>query len=207
MEILLSETPSIAVSREELLSELPELDTAPIVTETLPAPIEESREQQLDAMRALVSEHEDESLHQVESPDLEQTLATLRSIRDSNIQDLMYVDNNGQEQLHRLTDLPRHITASIASVKVRQVQRRGVRTGAETLYTEDGEEVIVNDQVVDIEIKFWNKNDAADKLMRYHGAYKKDNEQVTPNTGDEMLGLLVDMAGAGGLPQPKSNDA
>lgn len=202
----MSDHKQTAVSRDELLAMLPDLDVVEVV-DTLPEP-SESREEQLETMRALVQKHEDETLHQVEAPDLERTLESLRSIRDSNIQDLFYIDEHGHERNHRISDLPESVAKSISSVKVTQVKPARLKPGStETLYDADGEEVMVVEQTTQIEIKFWDKNNANDKLMRYHGAYKKDNEQVQPTTGEDMLTLLVDMAGAAGLPQPENNDA
>jgi len=170
-----------------------------------------SKQEQINLMRESVIANENTSLHVVESPELEKTLKTLRHIRDVSIKDLMQVDEHGNEHMIQISDLPDEVAAAIASVKMKinhrgRVGRKGNAPVYETLYDEDGEEVLVADHLVEIDIKFWDKLSAADKLMRYEGAFERDNEQKKTKP-EEMMDMLIELAGADGLPTPTDNNA
>lgn len=168
-----------------------------------------SMEEQVALMRQSVIENEKESLHLIESPELEKTLQVLRDIRDVTIKDFMEVDKHGNERAIPITELPDNVAMGVSSIKMKINHRGRVGKGKpiyETLYDAEGEEVLVADQVVELEIKLWDKNAAVEKLMRYEGAYEKDNDQKK-GAADEMMDVLVEMAGAGGLPTIAKNDA
>ena len=152
------------------------------------------------AMQELLLRHEQTSLNRVEDPDLERVLQELRGIAHSNIADIFemrvvseYIglDNDEQEiwqQVERLcpkdiTRLPREISACIQSIKITRKPEGDV-----------------------IEVKMYDKQISLDKLMRFHGAYVRDNEQVADaNRG--AIDLILSSIGSQGLPVITDNSA
>lgn len=71
------------------------------------------------------------------------------------------------------------------------------RINPETRAALSSYEVSKKDGVV--KLRFWNKNEAADKLMRYHGLYERDNAQANYNPWDEIFEYVA-KNGKRGLP-------
>lgn len=152
------------------------------------------------AMQELLLKHESTSLHKVEDPDLERVLRELRTLAHSNIADVFQcetvseyigLDANENEVWQKsqrltvkdITTLPREISACIQSVKVTSTAKGDV-----------------------VEVKLYDKQVSLDKLMRFHGAYVKDNEQI--NAGNEgVMDLLLVSIGSTGLPVMENNNA
>ena len=153
------------------------------------------------AMQQLLLRHEDTQLHKVEDPDLVRALDEIKYLAHSNIADLYessehmeYVGIDDDERdvykpvkrltLKDITTLPREISACIQSVKVTS--------------RIDGDVV---------EVKLYDKHPALDKLMKYHGAYVKDNEQKAPGDQGGIMNLLMASIGSQGMPTIENNDA
>lgn len=152
------------------------------------------------AMQQLLLKHEDTQLNRVEDPDLARVLAELRNLAHSNIADLFECEevmeyigaDNDDEGIYKnatrlkvrdITKLPREITACIQSIKVTNKP--------------DGDVV---------EIKMYDKQVSLDKLMRFHGAYMRDNEQNSNKT-QGVMDLLLSSIGSQGMPTIANNDA
>lgn len=153
----------------------------------------------VQAMQALLLKHEGH-VAQVEDPDLIRALSEIRALAYSNISDLFShvehdiidgIDDQGEpivSSFERLsvvdiTRLPRHVSAAIKKVKI---TRRS-----------NGDQ---------IEVEMYDKLVSLDKLMRYHGAYERDNAQsAAANQG--ALDLILASIGGGGLPKPSDNAA
>ena len=155
----------------------------------------------VQAMQQLLLKHEKTDLHRVEDPDLERVLAELRNIGHSNIIDVFSsetvmeyigVDDNGNDVYNNrqritikdLHDLPREVTANI--------QQLDVKHGPE------GDT---------IRVKMYDKQIALDKLMKFHGAYARDNEQQAKDHNHGVMDLLLASIGAEGLPEIQDNSA
>lgn len=166
----------------------------------LEEPVAASESDAVEAMQELLLRHEQEHLHEVEDPGLVRALDEIRSIAHSNIADVFEhvavesyagVDDEGEVitssfdrlQVSDITKLPRHVSAAIKEVRV---ERRA-----------DGDVITV---------KLYDKLVALDKLLRYHGAYERDNAQRAKGaTG--VLELLMSSIGAAGLPVIEDNRA
>ena len=48
-----------------------------------------------------------------------------------------------------------------------------------------------------VKLRFWNKNEAADKLMRYLGLYERDNAQANYNPWDELFDTVAKLNNRG----------
>lgn len=83
-------------------------------------------------------------------------LREMARIALSDIGELFDLDGNAIP-IHKL---PRHVRAAIASVKISRSS------------SEDGESATIVS-----EIKYWDKNSAAEKLMKHLGSFEKDNKQ------------------------------
>ena len=155
----------------------------------------------IQAMQQLLLRHEDTQLHKVEDPDLVRALDEIKYLAHSNIADMYessehmeYVGIDDDERdvykpvkrltLKDITRLPREISACIQSVKVTS--------------RIDGDVV---------EVKLYDKHPALDKLMKYHGAYVKDNEQKAPGDQGGIMNLLMASIGSQGMPTIENNDA
>ena len=149
----------------------------------------------VEAMQQLLLKHEKTDLHRVEDPDLERVLKELRNIGHSNIIDVFTaenvmqyigVDDDGNDVYNNrqritikdLHDLPREVTACI--------QQLDVKHGPE------GDT---------IRVKMYDKQIALDKLMKFHGAYMRDNEQQAKDHNHGVMDLLLASIGAEGLPE------
>ena len=143
--------------------------------EPAPAPAP-SPDDPIQAMQELLLRHEQSDIHRVEDPDLARCLAELRTLAHSNIMDVFEseqvmeyigVDDKGEDVYHArqrlsvkdLTSLPREITACIQQIEVKP--------------TADGDIV---------RVRMYDKQISLDKLMRFHGAYVRDNEQINDNS-------------------------
>ena len=155
----------------------------------------------IHAMQQLLLRHEDTQLHKIEDPDLVRALDEIKYLAHSNIADMYessehmeYVGIDDDERdvykpvkrltLKDITTLPREISACIQSVKVTS--------------RIDGDVV---------EVKLYDKHPALDKLMKYHGAYVKDNEQQRPSDQGGIMNLLMASIGSQGMPTIENNDA
>jgi len=154
----------------------------------------------VQAMQQLLLAHEDTQLHRVEDPDLVRVLDELRMLAHSNIADvftceevLEYIgkdedENDIYEKTKRLrvqdiTQLPREVSACIQSVKVTSGPKGDT-----------------------VDIKMYDKQVSLDKLMRFHGAYMRDNEQQGVSN-DNIMDLLLSSIGSQGMPTIDNNDA
>lgn len=154
----------------------------------------------VEAMQQLLLKHEAAHLHEVEDPELVRVIDEIKSIAFANIADLyehiavesiVGVDHEGEaifSSFERLTvtditRLPRHVSAAIKSVKVKRM----------------------NDGDV-IEVVMHDKSTSLDKLMRYHGAYERDNKQQAKGAS-EVMGLLLSSIGSAGMPTIVDNSA
>ena len=155
----------------------------------------------VQAMQQLLLKHEDTQLHRVEDPDLVRCLDELRGLAHYNMADLYESgevmecvgvdeeDNDVFKPIFRLTlkditKLPRHISACIQSVKVTKTRGGDV-----------------------VEVKMHDKHPALEKLMKYHGAYQKDNEQQRNDDNAGVMNLLMASIGSQGMPTIENNDA
>jgi phage terminase small subunit len=69
----------------------------------------------------------------------------------------------GANELKDIHDWPDEVAAAISSIKIKELRDAdGTVTGTVK------------------EVKFWDKNSAADKLMKHLGAYEVDNRQKSP---------------------------
>ena len=167
----------------------------------------EAREQSitLDEMEELVLKHQDEGLHKVRTRAQIEIAQELRNITHSDIADILFEDENGVLRLHKLTDLPSSITRTIKKIKLRRDRVRGPR-----VYDSDGE-VEENYQDMSgevVEIEFWDKISAADKLMRHYGGYETDNKQKGDANARSLDSLLASISDQGlpSLEAPVSSD-
>lgn len=85
-------------------------------------------------------------------------IAEVADIALSDPYELFDEDHN----LRQIRDMPRHVRACIASVEV-ETRTSGKGDDRETIRTH--------------KVKLWNKNDAANMLMKHLGSYEKDNRQ------------------------------
>ena len=153
------------------------------------------------AMQELLLKHEDTNANRVEDPDLERVLRELRNLGHSNIADVFKcedvmeyigVDPETEQDVFKtiqrltvrdITKMPREVSACIQSVKVTTTPRGDV-----------------------VEVKMYDKQVSLDKLMKFHGAYARDNEQRS-DTGNSVMDLLLGAIGSKGLPTIENNDA
>lgn len=148
----------------------------------------------------LVAYRETDTTAQAYDPELMRVIQELESIAFSNIVALYEcrsvweacgVDEFGETQfqlterlhLRDFTQLPEAVTACIQTVKIKH---------------ERGGDVI--------ELKFYDKLNALEKLMRFRGGYAKENEQRA-NAGNTLMDMIFGAATDQGLPVPKNNDA
>lgn len=154
----------------------------------------------IEAMQQLLLAHEQTDLHRVEDPELERVLNELRAVAHSNIADVFEsqvvreyvgVDEDDKEvwqSVNRMlvkdiTTIPRAISACIQTVKVTH------KPGGDV-----------------IEVKMYDKLVSIDKLMRFYGAYQRDNEQQAKGT-EGVMDLLLASIGSQGLPVIEDNRA
>lgn len=138
-------------------------------------------------------------------PELQEVLNESRAVAMSNFQDMMEVDpQTGAERFKRICDMPRHVAAAISSIKVRQVGRIPLDTVGGDVYDEEGNPVNMGIRTTEVQIKLWDKGKSLDALLRYHGAFEKDNAQKTSST-QEFFDDLVTLIGSNGLPEPGTN--
>lgn len=180
------------------------LPSIPVVQDEAPSspssPDNAEDDDVIEAMQQLLLKHEDTQLHRVEDPDLERVLKELRNIAHTNIADVFkseevmeYIGEDADgAAVHRkvtrlgvrdLDTLPRDITACIQSIKCTSTPRGDV-----------------------IEVKMYDKLVSLDKLMRFHGAYMRDNEQQSKKS-DGIMDLLLASIGSSGLPIITNNEA
>lgn len=175
---------------------------APRAPEPPPVAASDEDSDVVQAMQQLLIKHEDTQLHKVEDPELIKVLNELRALSFSNIADvfetrsvLEYIGVDEHEkdvfqEVRRLTvkdihTLPREVSAAIQSIKVTAKA--------------DGDV---------IEVKLYDKQVSLDKLMRFHGAYVKDNEQLTnEHAGDQIFDLLLSSISGHGMPVIENNNA
>lgn len=152
------------------------------------------------AMQQLLLKHEDTQVNRIEDPNLVRVLEELRTLAHSNIADVFeceqvmeYIgEDDNDEGIYKsisrlkvrdLSTLPREVSACIQSIKVSSRASGDV-----------------------VEVKMYDKQVSLDKLMRFHGAYVRDNEQQ----GDQNKGvmdLLLSSIGSQGMPTIINNDA
>lgn len=154
----------------------------------------------IHTMQELLLAHEDTQVNRVEDPDLVRVLGELRGIAHSNVADifqceevLTYIglDENEKEiyestsrlKVRDITKLPREVSACIQTVKVTSGPKGDT-----------------------VEVKMYDKMVSLDKLMKFHGAYVKDNEQ-TQNSNGNILDLLLSSIGSQGMPTIENNNA
>lgn len=137
----------------------------------------------IEAMKELVRKHERETAHLVENAELDIILSEIRAVALANIVDL-FETRGGAMYIKDLESLPRHVSAGIASI---QVKRDKI----------DGEIFEI------IDFKMHPKMPAANMLMRYHGAYEKDNEQ----RGVDSMDMLLSYIGGSGISEIEDNTA
>jgi hypothetical protein len=128
-------------------------------------------------------------------------LNELRHIAHSNIADVFQcdevmeyigVDDNEKDVYRRtsrmrvrdITTLPREVSACIQSVKVTSKLEGDV-----------------------VEVKMYDKQVSLDKLMRFHGAYIRDNEQLRESASEGIMDLLLSSIGSQGMPTIEDNSA
>ena len=151
-------------------------------------------------MQAMLIEHERAGAHQVENPALTRVLDELQSVAYANIADFFEhaqasvitgIDDEGEAivggferlALKDITRLPRHLSASVKKIKCTRKPTGDV-----------------------IELEMVDKLSALDKLMRYHGAYERDNAQTAAGVSTTM-DFLLSAIGGGGLPTLEDNSA
>ena len=184
-------------SEAEIQAMLDELD-AP---QPQPQPEPTTESDAVQAMQQLLLKHEKSDLHRVEDPDLARCLSELRTLAHSNIIDVFQseqvmeyigVDDNGKDvyntrqqmSVKDLNTLPRELTACIQQIDIKP--------------TPDGDI---------IRIRMYDKQIALDKLLRFHGAYKRDNEQQANDQNHGVMDLLLSAIGSDGLPTIQDNSA
>lgn len=106
----------------------------------------------------------------------DRTLREVGLIAHSDIGDVLDFRGNTLT-LRRPKDIPKRARRAIASVKVRRV--------VDLSSAEEPREVEV------VEFKFWNKNDALDKLMKHFGLVS--GEQGNPNDPSDLARLFAQM--------------
>ena len=196
-------------SEAEIQAMLEELDApppSPIRTRPRgvqkPQPTEpEPESDAVQAMQELLLRHEQTDLHRVEDPDLKRVLNELRGIAYSNIVDIFKseqvmqyigVDDKGKDVYSTKTqitvadlhDLPREVTACIQQIDIRPTPEGDV-----------------------IRVKMYDKQIALEKLMKFHGAYFRDNEQQAKDQQHSVMDLLLASIGSDGLPEIQDNSA
>ena len=100
--------------------------------------------------------------------ELDRTLREVARVAYSDIGRVYRPDGS----LIQVPELDDDTRATVASVEVDAIKRRGKVVGKTT------------------KIKLWNKNDALEKAMKFHGLYAKDNAQNTQNI--VIVATLVD---------------
>ena len=165
----------------------------------------------ISEMEELVLKHEQEGINKIRSRGQIETARELRSVAFSNIADLMYEDDNGVMRMHKLTNLPRHVTASIKKIKIKRERVRG----GQKIFDEygDEEENYVDTSGEIVEIELWDKPGSLDKLMRHYGGYEADHKQKSEGTVETLDLLLASISDAGApsldhnaLPAPLEDD-
>ena len=148
----------------------------------------------LSEMEELVLKHQEEGLHKIRTKGQIETANQLRELARSDIADLMYEDEEGNLRMHKLSDLPPEITRTIKKIKFKQENTRGKR-----IYDSDGNASGGDDSVTTgiLEVEFWDKMGALDKLMRHYGGFEQDNKQKVDPLSRKLDSLLTSISDTG----------
>ena len=156
--------------------------------------------QQLSPTEQMLMEHRDEHADAYVDRDTRRLVSELEAVAFANIADLYEgrqifeqcgFDDEGEPEyqlmdrilLKDFTKLPREVTAAIKDIKIKR-ERSGDT----------------------VEIKMHDKLGSIDKLMRFHGAYARENEQKKSSV-DSFLDSLLGAVNAQGLPVPNGVDS
>lgn len=145
-----------------------------------------SEQEAINNAQDLILKHEAADGNDIVSKELSSVLTELRTIGFSNIADVFQTTPFGV-RIQSPDQLPRAVSAAIKSVKIkRHVEGRG----------ENAEEFEM------MEIQFYDKLGALEKLMRYHGGYAKEKEQEG-NAVMEAMKMMMGVTARKGLVSPK----